>query len=821
MKNNIFSVCGDLFTLNNGSTCAAFIGKGNIWIDDTYDEPAITLARYAIYQALFKTAPGQLSVLGFDSNLSGLFAPFASLSAGGSKQLELISDEKELNAHLEYIKQQIQAVQNVIQGRSSSLTEFRQSTNRAVEGYKLVVLSMDMGVVSNEFICKLSLLMKSGPAAGISFLIISTTEMSIQGADGKDITRRIEFIDPKITVLEPTDPSDNVDLYSAPNDNELLNLDNTDEIIVNCKNGNKKSKSISVKKISAEEIIKFCGRFSENISNAELPSVSFDEIHDMPEFWKEKSTYGLTFTLGKYGVNNMDITIGDEINQRHNAVITGAVGQGKSNLISVIIHSLCLRYSPHELQLYLLDFKEGVTFKAFSNIGHEEYLPHARALGLESDVNFGISVFESLYSEYKRRMRLLKDHNVKSIRELRLKDPNIEMPRIVAIIDEFQMMFGDDAQTGLKVADLLEKSVRLFRAAGIHFILASQTLGGNIALAQKKDSIFSQIPIRIALKNSIAESQQTLGMTNPAAAFLRPREAIVNLDYGEISQNRKTIVAFADEKLLIPVRKTWWEKCIGVTKPPYVFESERRITIISAFNEIKALGGEIPAAYVGSFISIEGKNAVLPLPSEPGRNIAVIGTPDSGCNNAVGILQSAALSLALQHSSGSARFIFCDFDKRKEYPLFEKAMKEAGHNVENIAPSEFESVIKELTGRPESQERVYLFGLAMDRWIYQKDPYAQGSPLKEFVETAPLHGMHFIGWWIKAAAFNSQVAGYGSSEAFNSKIFLRIDEKTVQSLTGPLVKWQQQSNRALLSDSIELTEEVSFVPYSPLDGNNQ
>ena len=87
----------------------------------------------------------------------------------------------------------------------------------------------------------------------------------------------------------------------------------------------------------------------------------------MEHFWTESSVDGLTFCVGKYGINNMEITIGDEINQRHNAVITGAVGQGKSNLISVIIHSLCMRYSPRELQMYLLDFKEGVTFKAFSN----------------------------------------------------------------------------------------------------------------------------------------------------------------------------------------------------------------------------------------------------------------------------------------------------------------------------------------------------------------------------------------------------------------------------------------------------------------------
>ena len=47
------------------------------------------------------------------------------------------------------------------------------------------------------------------------------------------------------------------------------------------------------------------------------------------------------------------------------ALVTGAVGQGKSNLIAVLVHSWCQRYSPSELELYLLDFKEGVTLQAF------------------------------------------------------------------------------------------------------------------------------------------------------------------------------------------------------------------------------------------------------------------------------------------------------------------------------------------------------------------------------------------------------------------------------------------------------------------------
>lgn len=777
-----------------------FIGKGNVWISNTYDDSVIDLARHVIYEALCHTAPGQLAIVGYDSDLSGLFAPFATLSAGESKQLELISDEKGLETYLNYTWQQIQAVQNVIQGRARSLIDFRKSTSRPVEGYKLIVLSLDMGLIEKETRAKLAMLMRSGPAAGVSFLIISTTLMSIQTQSGRDIDLSVEAIANNITVLETEGSSVSVaqsekrTRYSPP---------------------------------LAETIIRKCEAFSESVRSAPLPIVTFDELHDVSICWERSSVDGLTFAIGKYGVNDIEITIGDEINQRHNALITGAVGQGKSNLISVIIHSLCQRYSPKELNLYLLDFKEGVTLKPFSNIGQDEYLPHAKALGLESDVSFGLAVMESLFSEYQRRMKLLKDNNVKSIREFRQQNPSTEMPRIVVVIDEFQMMFGDDLQTGQKIVELLEKSVRLFRAAGIHFILASQTLGGNMALAQKRESIFSQIPIRVAHKNSITESQQTLAMNNSAAAFLRPREAIVNLDYGEISQNRKTVIAFADEKVLKPLRRLWWENARAESVPPYIFESERRITVSGGIKSIHELRkkAQSPTAIVGNKISIDGEHIALPLPNEPGRNIAIIGATDNDCNQAVGIMQSVAVSLAAQHPKGDARFLFCDFNGEeapydKKYLQFAALMECIGYFIENISRNQFDETIKSLQNDTPSGDTVYVFGGGMDRWEYEKDPYGQGSALKAFVEAAPSAGKHFIGWWVKSSSFTSQVAGFGSSDAFNSKIFLRVDERTVQSLTSPFVRWTSQKNRGLVSDAIEFAEEMTFIPYAPVTQND-
>jgi hypothetical protein len=103
----------------------------------------------------------------------------------------------------------------------------------------------------------------------------------------------------------------------------------------------------------------------------------------------------------------------------------------------------------------------------------------------------------------------------------------------------------------------------------------------------------------------------------------------------------------------------------------------------------------------------------------------------------------------------------------------------------------------------------------LDRWEYQKDDYGT-PPLKTFVDGASEKGIHFIGWWIKPSKFKAHVSGYEGSDAFNTKIFLRVDEGSVRSLTSPFVKWEAATNRALLSDEVEFSDEIVFIPYSPL-----
>lgn len=781
-QNNLLKVSDTLSIGKTGKIAINFIGKGNIWLKNTYKEDTTSLARYIISKAIFQTEVGQLSLIGYDAGYSGVFAPFSSLTSGVNKQLELIKDNKELEHLFEFIGIQIQAVQNVIQGRKSNLIDFRKSINRPVESFKLIVLYMNFQTLSLPQLAKLSTLLQRGPASGISFLLIPSNNKLPENQ-------------------LPTDLDENIKILSAQGNSRAVIL--SDDL-------QKVADGADYTPLDIDNIIKRSEGFIDKIKSAPLPTVTFNEISDLQHFWTESSENGVTFSVGKYGDSTVDVTIGDEVNQRHNALITGAVGQGKSNLLSVIIHSLCQRYSPKELQLYLLDFKEGVSLKPFVNIGQEVYLPHAKVVGLESDIDLGKAVLEDLYAIYLKRMKIFKNNDVKSLKELRIKFPKKSMPRLVVIIDEFQLMFGDDMTFGQKMVDLLEKSVRLFRAAGIHFILASQSISGNMVLQNKKDSLFSQIPIRISHKNSLSESHNTLGMGNDAAAYLRAREAIVNLDYGEISQNKKTVIAWANEEVLGPLRKKWYQSKER-DRPPYIFESDKKIEIKTIFDSVPK--NSAASAFLGEKISIRGEMVSILLNSESGKNIAILGSPNEKNNAAEGLIEAIMVSCA--QTSKNPHFYICDF-RDKEAPLstklpqFEELLKKRNIQYEDIQRDKFIKKAAELLANP--KENTYVFGLNMDKLPYEKDPYGLNQPLKEFVEEGPNKGIHFIGWWTKAAKFNEQAP----KEAFNTKIFLRIDEASVRSLTNPFVKWNGADNRALVSDEVELSEEIVFIPYSPI-----
>ena len=750
-----------------------FLGRGNIWVDDTLNKNSKDFVQGLIKFALDNTTPGQLELAVYDENLSGIASPFFGLNNSGEKLLTSIRNDKDFEEYLDHLRDHINGVLNVIGGRSRSLTHFRADVDYPIEGYKLIVISADYDLLKEDVKNKLLTLLRVGPNVGVSFLVHSMTLLenssvlkyfSLLSNEGSEVTKNGELI---------------IGDFPIP---------------------------------ANQELIKTSENIAETISRMSLSSISFTDVQPTDKLWEESSVDGLTFCIGRYGLDIKDITLGDELNQRHNILITGAVGQGKSNLIYMVLHSLCQRYSPEELELYLLDFKEGVSLQPFVPDSEGVFLPHAKALGLEADREYGLSVLAHLLEVYKERMATFKDSNVQNLKQYRTAFPQQIMPRILLVIDEFQLMFSENDSISYEIAKLLMKGARLFRAAGIHILLSSQTIGGNNALmGSDAEGLFGQVPIRLALKNSISESYATLGQQNDAAAHLRSREAIVNLDYGNIASNMKTSIAFADELVLEPLRKVWWKSAMKVKKYPFpnVFIGSQKISL--SRSNIESLREHNRALMVvGTKVSVSSAPLTLPFDNEFGRNFILFG-------NGPGIEIIGNISLSLAATSCNSRFLIVDLlrddtGKDEKFSTLLSILSQYSEHVEKINVHNFEEYLDDVLFHIDSEDQkkypYFLIILGAERW--NNIP----STFLDIMQRGSIVGVHLLLWCSQAGEMSDKF-GYNWSSYFSTKAIMRLDSQSAgRILNDPLISWTSQNNRMLVWDNMEMDKPISVIPYS-------
>ncbi|MHB1876363.1 MAG: FtsK/SpoIIIE domain-containing protein, partial [Streptosporangiaceae bacterium] len=758
-----------------------------------------------ILRALLGTGAGQLSVSAYDPHLRGTTAPFTALRQVSDELVPpTLAAPDELRGLLGDLSRDVRRISELYGGVPTTLGQFRSGVRQPIERYRLVVVLNYPDGFDDRTDGLLRTLMRTGPACGISFLIHHDTAAPRPDGVMPDELYALASV---VRLGKPSTVDGlagfDADVGSAP--------------------------SLAVIEPAIDAL-------QQRARDAAAPEIGFGDLQPDPSgYWQESAAERVTAVIGRAGHQPVEITIGDEREQRHNILVSGAVGQGKSNLLMVLVHSWATRYAPGELDLYLLDFKDGVTLYPLApHPDREGWLPHARVLGLESDRAYGGAVLRHLVNEFERRAAIIRPYG-DNITRYRRSQPSAAMPRIIVVIDEFQVLFEEDDELARAALLNLERLAKKGRAYGIHLVLASQTLSGITAMLSKQDGIFAQFPIRLALKNSAAESRAVLDQHNTEAARLRYRgELIVNTDFGQAEANRRAVVALADPAELAALRLNLWRRAAG-SRRPSVFNGGEAADLVSALRAGRDAADRDPRALLGVPVAVSPSPLGVPLAAESGRHISVIGAGDSagetGQSAGAAILQAAAVSLGYQHRPGSARFVVLNLlapgsDEQPIVSVLAGALSALGHDADVRGPDRLVETLTDVAGQVTERRSgamlvpTYLVAFGMDRApnLRVPDPATFTQPIDAlhaiWREGAAL-GIHVLGWWRNLRTYNDQV-GLEASGSVDVIALLRVSGQDVIDLLGPFISWDAPANRALVRDVAEASEPAVVVPFAPL-----
>ncbi len=564
--------------------------------------------------------------------------------------------------------------------------------------------------------------------------------------------------------------------------------------------------------------------------------VPFEAIAPAPEeFWKSDSRFGLDLPLGRAGATRLQrLRLGEGTSQH--MLIAGKTGSGKSTLLHALITNAALRYSPQELQLYLIDFKKGVEFKAYVTA----QLPHARVVAIESEREFGLSVMQRLDAEMRRRGELFRGLGVQDIAAYR--NASHELPRLLFIVDEFQEFFVQDDKVAQDAALLLDRLVRQGRAFGIHVILGSQTLSGAYGLAR---STLGQMAVRIALQCNESDAQVILSEDNTAARLLsRPGEAIYNDANGLVEGNHLFQVVWASDER----REFYLERIRDLAHasgympaPQIVFEGAQPASIeqnlaVSQMLQPGFTANADPRAWLGEPLAIEETTNVS-FARRSGANLLWIGQNDRAAN---GMMTAAMLSVLARgtavdsyHSPTCTLLHGGTLDA--EFAATLKHLSIAlPRGVEVHPVGDAAQVIGQFAAELERRRAadgnfpprfLFLHDLARLRPLRRKDDEfsfgrtgqdAAARPDQQFVELlreGPAFGLHTLVWCDTLANFNRTLDRQSLKE-FDARILMQMNAADSSLLTDTALAAQLGPHRAILQRE-DLGVLEKFRPFSP------
>ena len=755
-----------------------FIGVGHITIDRDARDPAVAgLLRSVLTRVLAAFPVGVLRILAVDGGALGApLAPFHALVPVGV-MTEPVSELNEFRELLEEAEEQVRLVQSGAAPDPDVLV--------------IAAAALPPGCGRSDY-SRLAALAHAGPAARVHMILAGYPPITNSTWD-------------KHPALELT-----TQLTADPGARGHFHVSDPPRIMFGAEERGLNAPVALDPAPPTDLVDELCRTIAARAESE--GRLDFDDLVPA-DLWMESSVTGLETTIGRIGREPAVLALDD---QTPHWLVAGRTGSGKTVFLLDVLYGLTARYSPDELALYLLDFKEGVSFTEFIPTDRDPtWIPHARTVGVESDREYGLAVLAELVREMGRRASAMKQVGATNLAQLRASRPDLALPRTLTVIDEFHVLFQGNDQTAQKAVELLEEVARKGRSYGVHLILASQSLSGIEALYAKGQSVFGQFGMRIALSGGGG----ILDVLNPAADDLPIGHVILNHTGGTLGGNQRARFPDVNGASILALRHRMWGMRVPGSLPPAMFIGYAEYTMDDEKAPVT-----IPAtrrrrfALVGRKVDTVLSTAAFPLDSSPGKHFAVLGTSLVGAD----VLNSIAVGLSRQHDPGTATFYLVNLvgTTDEEVELLAERLNGSGQVAELLDLDGYRRCLARLNSESGAAKGhgIYVMVFGADAATSMLKQKVKGEPrtgLEEFrtlLREGPAKGIHLFGWW-RALRRLSEDLGPQGKDDISGMLALNVRGNEVGMMIGQAqLQWNPRHNRALLIDRQEDTADL-VVPF--------
>jgi len=528
----------------------------------------------------------------------------------------------------------------------------------------------------------------------------------------------------------------------------------------------------------------------------------YQEMLEKETYWKGETIDEIKIPIGKTLKDKVFLDFSEKTNN-YFGLIGGLPGMGKTVLLHNIILWGAMEYSPFELKYYLIDCKNGVGFIAYQD------LPHTETLSLNNDRAYCASLLDKLILEMKRRAELFKEAGKKKGKVIeKIVDyrriTGEKMPRILAIVDEFQVLFEKNDKITSTIRDNLDTLMSQARYVGISILLCSQAVTNLEAI-----QVIKKITWRLSFSLPAIDSERIL--RNEQASLLTEKgNALLNTTQsGDKKSNINFLVGNVDvenikKNYIDPLREAFTkrypndkleEKFIsdGDTNARIEKNNELKDNII---NNSFVVSDKFSKIYIGEPSLIRPEHSKICIRKAPASNLILVG---DNVKSAISIIGLVNYQLIRQSTQQSKFYIIDCFNPGDDYEdCFNFAKNYFPDKLSVFKPQKTGTVIDEIEAELQQREEKYNEGEVVDgrivlsivnvqscRPLRKIDDYKESAITKKLIKIlkeGPELGIHVLLYSLTYQGISDILGTSVLNNYFESRIALD-DGKSMSIIT--------------------------------------